>query len=558
MKKLFKAFSVLMAIVISIIPMSIATNAATTVVENQVDTSFEVTIPEYVQVTSNTEDPILYEIEAKNVVIPYGNNLYVRVETDEQLVHVKDEEVSLDYELYSNEQSIESKDIILTVPSGKTELATTSINAEVVSDVYYAGCYTDNITFNISVDGTTYLTPEEIESNPHVYAIGSTKPEYVIATFNEDYTSVVVSKNGDDSDGRMKGWTARESVFSLNAETLNTALVNEGVINIGLTAFYECENLITVELPESLTIIADSAFNRCHSLNNVYLSDNITSIGRSAFYECYSFTEVFLPDNLTKVQSSCFSRCKGLVTLVVGKNVESIGSSAFSECDLLANISLPNGLKTIGSWAFRYAYALESIVIPETVTSMESYAFGECKALKNINIPESITTISNSLFYMCRSLETIDIPSGVTSIGSGAFQHCTKLKTIQLPESLTTIGKYGLSDMTSIEEFSISENNEYFCIIDGVLYSKDTTKLCFYPLAKNVTSFTVPTHVTTLGTGCFGVHKYLKDIYVPETVTTVEEYTITNAYHPNLHTPVGSAFEQYCIESTRGYDNIMN
>lgn len=554
MKKVISMFCILLTLLTAFPLTSFAAESKTATLNYTVESSYTVTLPEYIKANADGQ-----EVKIADAVISFGYEVDITAEFDNQLKLREANGITIPYTLYVDDEEVVSGDSVLKQMAGASEDVATILTAKTSSDANYSGVYTATVTFNVDVKEITQTdyTVEEIDENPLLFGIGATKSEYVVAQFTEDYSSVLVTKNGDDSDGRMMPFTARESVFSLNKDTLNTALIKEGVINIGVCAFYECENLITVDFPESLTIIADNAFNRCHTLNNFDFPNSVKTIGSSAFYECYALSEVVLPESLTTVSSSSFSRCKGLVTLVVGKNVKSIGGSAFSECDLLANVSLPDGLQSIGLWAFRYAYALESIVIPETVTTMADRAFSECKALKSINIPKGITKISLGLFYMCSSLESIEFPSGVTTIEKYAFQHCNKMKTLEIPDTVTIIEGNALADMRSVEYFSVSENNENFCIIDGALYSKDATKLYFYPQDKNIEVFTVPSHVTTLGAGCFGVHKYLKDIYVPETATIIEEGTITNAYHPDLHTPIGSAFEQYCIESTHSYDNEM-
>lgn len=554
MKKIISMLCVLLTLLTAFPLTSFAAESKTTTLDYTVESSYTVTLPEYIEANADGQ-----EVKIADAVIPFGYEVDVTAEFDNQLKLREANGITIPYTFYADDEEVTSGDSVLKQIAGANDDSVTTLTAKTSSDANYSGVYTATVTFNVDVKEITQTdyTVEEIDENPLLFGIGATKPEYVVAQFTEDYSAVLVTKNGDDSDGRMKGWNARESEFSLNKETLNTALIKEGVINIGVCAFYGCENLITVDFPESLTIIADNAFNRCHALNNIDFPDSVKSIGSSAFYECYALIEVILPESLTTVSNSCFSRCKGLVNLFVGENVKSIGSSAFSECDLLANVSLPNGLQSIGLWAFRYAYALEGIIIPETVTTMADRAFSECKALKSINIPKGITKLSYGLLYSCTSLESIEIPFGVTTIEKYALQYCSKIKTLEIPDTVTTIEGNALADMRSVEYFSVSENNENFCIIDGALYSKDATKLYFYPQGKNIKVFTVPSHVTTLGTGCFGIHKYLKDIYVPETVITVEEYTITNAGHPALHTPIGSAFEQYCIESTHSYDNEM-
>lgn len=49
-------------------------------------------------------------------------------------------------------------------------------------------------------------TPDEIEKDPRLYAVGLTKREYVVVKFNNDYSKVTVMRNGSDSDGLMMNW----------------------------------------------------------------------------------------------------------------------------------------------------------------------------------------------------------------------------------------------------------------------------------------------------------------------------------------------------------------
>ena len=50
----------------------------------------------------------------------------------------------------------------------------------------------------------TSYTAEQIDADGHLYAIGKTVPTYVVAKFNEDYTEVIITKNGEDSDGLIQ------------------------------------------------------------------------------------------------------------------------------------------------------------------------------------------------------------------------------------------------------------------------------------------------------------------------------------------------------------------
>ncbi|WP_238860126.1 leucine-rich repeat domain-containing protein [Clostridium sp. YIM B02569] len=56
--------------------------------------------------------------------------------------------------------------------------------------------------------------------------------------------------------------------------------------SIGNSAFYECEYLTDVTIPDSVTSIGNNAFGRCVSLKSIIIPDSVESIGHDAFYAC--------------------------------------------------------------------------------------------------------------------------------------------------------------------------------------------------------------------------------------------------------------------------------
>lgn len=551
MKKIFiTLFLSLSLLAISLIGVS----AEETTVEYSVDGSYTVNIPEYLE--ADTDGDIF---ELSEVVIPFGQELSVSANYDGELQLENEPSITLPYNLLVNNSEYTSGTVFLKRKAGDPDSkSSVQLSAKVTEKPVYAGMYRSSVTFDIKIQEVTETdySPEDIEKDLHLFGIGLTKPEYVVAHFNDDYSSAVITKNGDDSDGMMRGFEAKKSPFSLNKETLSTVIVKEGVALIGTNAFYECSNLSKVHLPDGLQVIYRNAFYSCKSIENIYLSDDITRIDDYAFYNCGSLTSVKLPSNLKRIATGTFSNCTKLNAVEMGNQITVIDSHAFSSC-AFKNITLPSSLQSIGAWTFRYCNLLESIDIPETVTSIGDHCFADCKNLQNINLPSELTEIAQSTFNNCFSLETIDIPSGVTTIGSWGFSNCYAIKNMSLPESLQGIDNLAFSAMNSVESFNISANNAYFCTADGVLLSKDMSKLYYFPLGKNTTEYVIPESVTTLGTSSFGKCKFLKDIYVHENVTNIEQTVFGNMNHPMVHTPSGSAMEQYCIENGYKYDNIM-
>ena len=189
---------------------------------------------------------------------------------------------------------------------------------------------------------------------------------------------------------------------------------------------------------------------------NVY---HVTRIGHHAFDQCENLTSVDIPNSIKSIGIRAFSWCSALTSMVLKGGLENIESYAFEYCLGLENISLPNSLMTIGQNAFYntqwyknqpnggvyvgnvfYKYKGDipqntSFVIKEGTVSISPYAFvkenyHEDYSLVSVSIPNSVKVIGEGVFYRCRALTSIVIPAGVTTIETLAFDYCKALKSV--------------------------------------------------------------------------------------------------------------------------------
>ena len=127
-------------------------------------------------------------------------------------------------------------------------------------------------------------------------------------------------------------------------------------------------------------------------------------------------------------------------------------------------------------------------------------------------------TCSVSGIGTIRSAE-IDVPTlspdgdVVTGISEYAFYNCTSIVSIYIPSTVRSIGKYAFLGCSSLLDFSVSTSNTAFKTLDGVLYSKDGTRLICYPAMRGKTSCVISAEVTTIENGAFSGVKTLKNIY---------------------------------------------
>ena len=119
-----------------------------------------------------------------------------------------------------------------------------------------------------------------------------------------------------------------------NKDIISVEIPNS-VTSIGGLAFYDCTNLTEVKIPNSVTSIGARAFENCTSLTNIEIPDSVTSIGGSAFYGCTNLTEVKIPNSVTSIGNLAFKNCTSLTEVKIPNSVTYIGSEAFKDCNNL-------------------------------------------------------------------------------------------------------------------------------------------------------------------------------------------------------------------------------
>lgn len=164
--------------------------------------------------------------------------------------------------------------------------------------------------------------------------------------------------------------------------------------------------------------------------------------GDYAFFRCENLSSIVIPNSVTYIGKSAFSGCKGLTSIVVPEGVTSIGESAFNSCTNAVTIDIPNSVTgdSFGDYTFAGCESLTAINIPEGVSRIGSSAFRFCKSLKSVTIPSSVNIIYEFAFEDCSCLSSVTLPDNLWYIGTNAFSG-TCLTSFTLPKSFTTSDK---------------------------------------------------------------------------------------------------------------------
>ncbi len=171
---------------------------------------------------------------------------------------------------------------------------------------------------------------------------------------------------------------------------------------------------------------------------------------------------------------------------------------------------------------------LETVEIPETindmpVTMIEADCFKDNNVMKSVSIPNTVTHIEDFAFYNCTALESISLPNGLLSIAWQAFYGCSSLTEVTIPASVETIEEFVFEGCTSMEAIQVSDANDYYKDLDGVLYDIAGTTLIYYPSAKQGTFYDIPDGCTTIEDWAFIGNPYLEEIDLSGVTTLGEE-----------------------------------
>ena len=146
------------------------------------------------------------------------------------------------------------------------------------------------------------------------------------------------------------------------------------------------EQIIPQEVDGKKVIeIGDSAFYRCQQMTSIKIPNTITSIGNSAFESCSKLKQVDIPDSVTKIGKLTFGTCSKMTEVKLSKSLTEIPQYAFSGCKALKSIEIPDGVTEIGIFAFTNCRVLEEATIPKSITNPYlTGQFSDCRALKTI------------------------------------------------------------------------------------------------------------------------------------------------------------------------------
>ncbi len=243
-----------------------------------------------------------------------------------------------------------------------------------------------------------------------------------------------------------------ESAFADSSDgvPLEEVVLSKNLKTIGQSAFRNCYDLKSIDIPTSVTEIGDDAFYGCSSLENVNMNFGI-DIGQNAFNFVPAVNNPYM-DWLYSENRSDFFIWNGWIygydgnskTPVVPSGVCGITDYLFRNSDI-TGITIPEGVKFIGYGAFQNCTALKSVKFPNSLQKIGGEAFGDCTSLSSVTFGSGLKSIEYEGFSDCESLKKVVLPEGLEKL-EGAFYGCYNLENITFPNSLSEINDSTIYD----------------------------------------------------------------------------------------------------------------
>jgi hypothetical protein len=220
-----------------------------------------------------------------------------------------------------------------------------------------------------------------------------------------------------------------DKAFS-DCSSLTSITIPKSVTNIGDCVFCGCGNLASIIVEEGNTKY-DSR-NNCNAVIRTADSTLVFGcakttipaetkhIGANAFYYCNRLESLHLPENIISIGEQAFRGCSHLSSVYLPNSVTSIDCEIFLGCD-----ALKTPVYNTTYFVFLPTDYEGTYTIPGTPKKVACGAFENCKKITSVQIPNSVTAVNGNAFMNCISLYLQPLPNELTFLGSSAFNGCS-------------------------------------------------------------------------------------------------------------------------------------
>lgn len=277
--------------------------------------------------------------------------------------------------------------------------------------------------------------------------------------------------------GAMAKYDSGKMPWAAYKNQIKSVVLAKGITSIAYLSFSGYTKLTSVQIPDSVTDIGASAFDKCTALSDMTLPKNLKTLGWLAFAGCSSLKTLTIPASLTEGGGSAFSKCTGLKEVYFEKGSKAVESTQFLGCTSLEKVVLPAGLERIGTEAFTGCTSLKSLSIPASVAEIGMYPASACTSLQEITVASGnrhYTSWNGALYtkdmktliqYPGGRTGGVVIPQGVETLGLNSIS-CPGMTSILLPASLKLIASGAFNGCDHLTDVYYAGSKAQWALVD--------------------------------------------------------------------------------------------
>lgn len=314
-----------------------------------------------------------------------------------------------------------------------------------------------------------------------------------------------------------------------------------------------------VTIPDTVEVVGESAFENNQKVQFVVIPKSVKRLDAYVFWGCNNLEEVVLGKGLTTVDEYSFAGCTGLKQITIPENVESIDAQAFAGCTNLTDIYIPATVINIAEDAFLNCnnvtiHADEGSVAAQFAQKLEAQrSQNPLVTAAPVQTPATDKTADAQTTAEPAPVETstpapTPVPGNVLGstvvVGNHAMVMVHPAKE-NVQQGYTEPVDDGLEAVTAETEEGIVPEWKYYRdqSIGAVTIPEGTTEIDRFAFSRSsVHTVTIPKGVTTIVYAAFYHCDDLKNVVIPDTVTSVGAKAFT-------HTGWLDDFEQNSTEN---------
>ncbi|MBR1861938.1 MAG: leucine-rich repeat protein [Lachnospiraceae bacterium] len=242
----------------------------------------------------------------------------------------------------------------------------------------------------------------------------------------------VIDVSGETGDGTGMGTGIDENAgIDLPEGSIPKYTIVDGKV-VADQAYYCNTDINYVVLPQTIKEIGQFAYARS-AASSIILPEGIETISYGAFYHCDNLGSISIPQSVTKVEPKAFTYSKWWLDFYTsGSDNDYLLSGGvlvgYKGDDPVVN--LPNGIRVIASQAFLGHDEITEVILPPSLTHIGEEAFYNCTSLGSVSMENtSVISISDRAFGNT-AVKEILLPESIESIGISAFDDDCVISTL--------------------------------------------------------------------------------------------------------------------------------